>query len=262
MAIRARYKAIWRGVEDKQVFAAQYVGDAHQGIVNRVHQGVERLAVGADHHEVRNRTGLEGDFPAHQVGEGQVLIRHAHAQHRFAALGTERCDLLFAQLAVVAVIAQLRVPAGCLVAFLDLFGGGEGFVDVTACAQLGNDVLVDVPALGLAVGLVRPADVDALIPGDSEPVQGVEQLVVALLGVALGVGVFDAEDHLSAGVARIGPVEQGGADQAYVRSAGRRRAEAYADGSFIGHGGNEGYISHDVTILCRRRRSSRQAPLR
>ena len=48
---------------------------------------------------------------------------------------------------------------------------------------------------------------------------------VALLAVARGVGVLDAEHEGAAGVAGVGPVEQRGADQADVRRAGRRRAE-------------------------------------
>ena len=54
---------------------------------------------------------------------------------------------------------------------------------------------------------------------------------IAFLGVALGVGVLDAEDERAAGVAGVGPVEQRGADHADMRSAGRRRAEPHPHGS-------------------------------
>src|SRR5690606_1465085 len=119
--------------------------------------------------------------------------------------------------------AALRDVAG-----LDLFTGGEGLVQQAGGLQLLDDTLVDVTALRLAVRLVRSADVDALVPVDLQPAECLEQLEVALLAIARGIRVFDPEDELATGVARVGPVEQGRADQPDVRGAGRRRAETNA----------------------------------
>src|SRR5699024_7299141 len=231
------------GGED--VLAAQHMGDAHEGVIHGVDQGVERLAVRAHDDEVGRGAGLEGDLAAHHVGEGDVLLRHAQSPGGLAALGAEGGLLLLGEVAVVAVVAELRVAAGGAVALGDLLRGGEGLVDVPGLLQPGDHVLVDLAALGLAVGAVRAADLDALVPVDAGPAHGVEQLVVGLLAVAGGVGVLDAEDELAAVVAGVGPVEQGGAHHADVRGAGGAGAEADADlvggrGS-CGGGGHEGF---------------------
>lgn len=96
---------------------------------------------------------------------------------------------------------------------------------MTGLEQLLNHILVDVTTLRLAVRFVRAADADALVPVETEPVQRLENLLVALLRVALRVGVLDAEHELAADVLRVRPVEQGGSDEPDVRGAGGRRAE-------------------------------------
>src|SRR5208283_942229 len=75
------------------------------------------------------------------------------------------------------------------------------------------------------VGAVGSADFRSLVPVQAEPAQRVEQGQIALLAVALRVGVLDAEDERAPGVASVSPVEQRGADHSHMRSAGRRRAE-------------------------------------
>ena len=111
--------------------------------------------------------------------------------------------------------------------------------------ELGNHVLVDVTALGLPVGFVRTPDFNTLIPVNAQPLHGVEQLLVAFLAVAGSIGVLDPEHHGATGVPGIGPVEQRGTDQAHVRGARGRRAEAYADRGFVVDSGNGSSISHD-----------------
>src|SRR5699024_7692224 len=127
----------------------------------------------------------------------------------------------------VAVVAELWVASGRAMALGDLLRGGEGLVDVTGLLPLRDHTLVDLAALRLATAAVGSADLHALVPADAEPAHGVEQLVVGLLAGAGGVGVLDAEDELAAMVAGVGPVEQGGADQAHMRGPGRAGAEAH-----------------------------------
>ena len=214
----------------QQVLAAQHVGDPHQRVVDRVDQRVQRIAARADDHEVGHRPGLERHVAADQVGEGDVLVGHPQPQHRLAALRAEGGALLVGEVAVEVVVAQLRVAAGGEVTRLDLLGRGERLVGVAGVEQSwATDVAVDVAALGLPVGLVRAADLRALVPVQAQPAQRVEQRVVALLAVPRGVGVLDPEDERAAGVPGVGPVEQGGADQADVRRAGRRGAEPDPD---------------------------------
>ena len=78
------------------------------------------------------------------------------------------------------------------------------------------------------------ADLGSLVPVEAEPAHHVEQRVVGLLAVARGVGVLDPEHERAAVVARERPVEQGGAGQADVRGARRRRAEPHPDRRSVG----------------------------
>ena len=191
----------------EQVFAAEDVRDAHECVIHGVHEGVQRSPVGAHHGEVRHGSGLERDFPAHEVVESQVFVRHAQAQYGAAAFGLVLGELFLCDVAVKAVVAKLRIPAGGAVPCFDLLRGGVRLIDVTAGLELGDDVLVNVAALRLAVRFVRAADLHALVPVDAEPLQRLKQLVVALLAVAGRVSVLDPENQLAAGVPRVGPVE-------------------------------------------------------
>ena len=204
----------------QDVLAAEHMGDAHQRVVDGVDQGVQRLAVGADDDVVGHGAGFEGDVAADEVGEGDVLIGHAHAPYGFAAFGAEGGLLLVGEVAVKAVVAEFRVATRGLVAGFDLFVGGVGLVDMAAGLELLDDLGVDLTALRLAVGSVVSADLDAFVPVKAQPFEGLDDLAEALLGVTCRVGVFDAEDELAAGVLGVGPVEQGRADHADVRGAG------------------------------------------
>ena len=116
----------------QQVFATQDVGDAHDGVVDRVDQGVERGAVGAGDHEVGLTAGLEFDVTTDQVGPGPVGVGHAEPPHGFAALGFECGDLCIGEVAVVIVVAEFGVAAGGFVPGFDFLGGGVCGVDESA----------------------------------------------------------------------------------------------------------------------------------
>ena len=213
----------------QQILAAQHHVDVHHGVVDRIGQRVQRIAVRTHDHVIRHGTGLEFNAATDQIVERDILVGHADAQCRLAAFGTERGLLLFGEIAVVTVVAE-GLRASCShVAGFDFFRSGEGFVRIAGFEQLGCDVLVNVAALGLAVRTVGTAHVDALIPVDTQPIQGFDDLVVAFLGVTLGVRIFNTEHERALGVAGLSPVEQCGTDHADVRNAGRRRAEAHAN---------------------------------
>ena len=86
---RAVQRDLARGAGE-QVLAAQHVRDAHERVVDRVHEGVQRHAVRAHDDEVGEAARREGDLAAHQVVEAQVGVGHAQAQRGLAALGAER----------------------------------------------------------------------------------------------------------------------------------------------------------------------------
>ena len=143
-------------MELSRSLAAQHHVDAHHGVVDRVGQRVQRVAVRTHDHVIRHGTGLEFDATADKVVESDVLVGHADTQGRLAAFRAERGLLLFGEVAIVAVIAESLRTAGGHVAGLDLLRSGEGFVGVAGFEQLGCDVLIDVATLGLAVGPSGP----------------------------------------------------------------------------------------------------------
>lgn len=93
-------------------------------------------------------------------------------------------------------------------------------VGASVLEELLGGVVVEVEAFGLSVGCVRSADVGAFVPVESEPTEGVEDEGFGAVDGAGLVGVFDADDELTAASSCEEPVEEGGADVADVGFAG------------------------------------------
>ena len=135
------------------------MGDLHQRVVDGVDQRVERVAVGAAEREVGHVLGLERDLAADQVVEGDLAVGHPEPDDRRPTLGAERRHLLVGELAAEAVVPH-DLGAGRLAPLGDLVGGAVAVVRRPVVAQPGEDVGVDLAALGLPVGAVsrrRPA---------------------------------------------------------------------------------------------------------
>src|SRR5262249_37974876 len=113
---------------------------------------------------------------------------------------------------------------------VELLPGEVIGIGVARFQQLQCRFDVQVVALRLEIGSVRPADLWAFVPGDAEPAEAVEDWLKRLGLVALGIGVVDAEDELSALLPGEQPVEQRGAYAADVQIAGGTGGEAGAHG--------------------------------
>ena len=213
------------GRRGQQVLTTENVGDLHQRIVDRVDQGVERLAGAADEHVVRHVDGLEADLTTNQVVEPDRRVRHPHPDDEGATLPLVRRHLLGAQVPAVTVVPRRRPRGPRLLACLELLAGAEAAVRQPRLQQLGGDVGVDLTALGLHVRSVGTADLRALVPVQPEPGERVHQPSVGLGQVATGVGVLDPQHEGAAVVPSEHPVEQRAADVADVQVAGRRRGE-------------------------------------
>ena len=101
-----------------------------------------------------------------------------------------------------------------------------------------NYIQINLAALALTIGPCSSANIDALVPVQTEPAQGINQLLIAFLGVSSGIGVLNAKDEFATGSSRICPVEESGSDKPNVRGSGRAWAEANSDvfARSFGHG--------------------------
>ena len=112
----------------------------------------------------------------------------------------------------------------------ELFGGFEAAVGGAVFEENLDVLAVDLGAFGLAVRAVGAADVGAFIPGEAEPVEGVEDLLLGGGDEAGAVGVLDAQDELAAALAGVDEVEQADVGGSNVGVAGGRGGDADADG--------------------------------
>ena len=124
---------------------------------------------------------------------------------------------------VVAEPVAGRLGPGAL--GVELLPGAEAAVGLA----LGQQAL----GVGPVAGGVLALEERALVPGEAEPAEPVEDDPGVRLGAALAVGVLDAEHEGAAGVPGVEPVEERGAGAADVEVAGGRRSEADAG---WGHG--------------------------
>ena len=111
----------------------------------------------------------------------------------------------------------------------ELFGGAEAAVGGAVGEEQVAVLAVDFGALGLAVGAVGAADVGAFVPGEAEPAEGVEDLLLGGGDEAGAVGVFDAEDELAAALAGVDVVDEADVGGADVGVAGGGGSDADAD---------------------------------
>ncbi|CCH71629.1 hypothetical protein BN11_100019 [Nostocoides australiense Ben110] len=205
------------------LLAADDVRHLHLVVVHDDREVVGREPVGLEDHLVVGPG--RADLPPDQVVELQRhVVGDEHPHHgRLAETGQ------FAPLRLGLAVAEPVVSGGLLVLLLLLthllqpLGRAPAVVGLALPEQLLDIRLVCREALGLPVGPDRSADVGAFVPGQPQPVQGVEDLLLAVVAEAGAVGVLDPQDELAALLAREGEVEQGhigGADVRVPRGRG------------------------------------------
>ncbi len=101
--------------------------------------------------------------------------------------------------------------------------GSEGR-EVAIGHAFGEDSLGYLFVEGEAVGLAV-----LLVPGEAQPVEAFEDGIEGLFGVALDIGVVDAEDHCAAVAAGVEPVKDEGARAPDVQIARRRGRETNSE---------------------------------
>ena len=195
---------VLRGIGEV-VLAADHVRDLHLDVVDHVDEMEDRLAVGAEDHEVAILGAL--DATADQV------IEH----HRG---GVDLLDLLL-QVVVEdrrAGALETQPPGAVLLVGPPLVG------------QLLELGAVQLVALGLEVRAEIAAHAGTFVPVHPQPVHGIQDHLQEGVGVALLIGILDAQDELPASVPGVEPIEQGRAGAADMEEPGGAGRETHADG--------------------------------
>ncbi|MNZ74188.1 hypothetical protein D3C78_926310 [compost metagenome] len=204
-------------------------------VVDHVGQEVGRQAVGLHQHLHVHAVPRDLDIATQHVWyHAHAFARHFHADHVRLASVQAALHFLGAQQQRAAVIAR-GFATGLLLGahLLQLFGGAEAVEGMAGVNQFLGVPGVDLATLALPVRAVRAADVRAFVPFDAEPAQGIEDLLFRLARGAQLVGVFDAQDELTAVLLGKAVVEQGDVGGADMGVAGRRWRDTRAYG---GHG--------------------------
>ena len=214
------------------VLAADDVRDRHRGVVHDDREVVQRAAVAADDDEVAAEVGdIDLDVAADDVVEGDDAGADAEPERSRTALGDASGALLG---------RQRRAPPDVLRRQLGRFLGGPVRGEFLGRAVAGIGQVHGEQALGgggvrrqplhLAIRRVRPAgglagDLGPLVPGEAQPVETVEDVLLELDRAAGLVRVLQAQDERAAGVPGVQVVEQrrpGGPD---VERAGGARGD-------------------------------------
>ena len=103
------------------------------------------------------------------------------------------------------------------------------FENVAAVLEFFEVALVDFRALALKIRAEISADVRAFVPIQPEPAQAFINGRRGFLGVALGVGVLDAQDQRAAVMPAKSQLNKRGARAADMQVTGGRRGKADAD---------------------------------
>ena len=206
-----------RGID--QVLAPDHMGDLHLQVVDRIGQEEDRIAVGADDHEVGNGRPLDSHLAADLVHEAaHSLVRSAEPQGPRSALGGSPGPILGIELATVPVVA--RRPSGGPRRF-----GASGQLRLGAGAHVCPPVDQELLGGRAVLGEPRALQHRAFVPVESQPSQHVLDPQHPFVTGACLIGVLDAQDEGSPVVTSEEPVEQRGARRADVQGTRRSRRE-------------------------------------
>lgn len=211
------------------------MGDAHQVVVDHVGQEVRRQAVVLHQHLHVHAVPRDLDIAAQHVRHhADPFARHLHADHVRLASVQAALHFFGAHQQRTAIVTR-GFAASLLLGthLLQLFGSAEAVESVAGVYQFLGVFGVDFATLALPVRAVRAADIRAFVPFDAKPAQGVEDLLLRLTRGAQLIGVFDAQDELTAVLLGKAVVEQGDVGSADMGVAGRRWRNTRAYG---GHG--------------------------
>src|SRR5262249_1170414 len=161
--------------------------------------------------------------------ERHRAFRNSHANGARHLRGLAAIDLDRGQFAARTIVPPRT--AGTLRRFpfrVQLPGGAITVVRAARRDELLRDAAITGKTLGLKEGSRGTVDGGAVVPGETEPADRVENAFDHFVRRALDVGVFDPQDEHAAVPAREEPVEERSARTADVKIAGGRWRESNA----------------------------------
>ena len=210
-AQRGGQQQLARGV-GQMILAPQHDGHTHQRVVEHVAEEERRAAVGAAHHEVADVGTGEVLVTVHEVLEADATgCRHPEPQSRPPPFCLALATLCGSELAAGAGVARrptgggLRPPAQVELQRAAITGihSPQGLETIKRRRVVRT-------ARRLFVRGRRTSAAGALVPGEAQPGQILDERGDELRPAALCVGVLDAQQEAATVAARQQPVEQRG----------------------------------------------------
>ena len=216
------------------LLGAQHVGNGHQMIIDQMGKVVDGHTALLDQHDILELIVAHRDSgtAAHQIVKTGLALKGGLEADGIGASTRRQLTLaLQGPIAFGATEAE-RLMACC-------FGGstqlgellltGEGEVGQPSLKELVTIVLVDpqILALRLHIGGVGATNIRTLIPIETDPAQGGDNIGGGTFNETLLVGILKAKDELPTIVASKEPVEESGAYSTNVEIAGGAGCEAY-----------------------------------
>jgi hypothetical protein len=182
------------------IIATDDMSDAHSDVVGHNRQVVDGAVVASENHEIIEIPSLEADASVHCVIPCDLLVLEQEADSRRGPSANPLLNLRCAEPVAAPVVA--KAPSRCLgtgALCVELFPGAEATVCLTSFEQ----------PLGIRLMLCRvlTLEVRPFIPGDPEPAKAIKNDLGVLWGAPLAVGILDAQDMCTPGMAGEEPVE-------------------------------------------------------
>ena len=208
------------------IVAADHVRDAHVLVVDDHAEVVGGRAVRARDDEIVELGVLERHGAVHQVFDHDGAVQRILEAHDRLHAGTR-----LGAIAAKAGIARLFLARGLLRAHVvQLLLRAVAVIGSAGGEHLRDHFAIAIEALGLVVR--------ALVRVEPQPLHAFEDHAHGLVGGALAVRVFDAQDEFAAVAARLQPAEKRRAHAADVQQAGG----AWSEAGYYRHRGADGSI--------------------
>ena len=192
-----------QGSRRQPLLAADNVRDLHQMVVHDVRKVVGGKLVGRfiKHLIVEDRR-VDGYRAADNVVNDNLFARlNLEAHHIFVAAVDKLLHLFGRHRERVAhhhtgrcIVLEILNLGTFLV---ELLGGVESNIGLSAVKQNLNIFFINFPSLGLSVGTILAAEGDTLVELYAEPSERFEYILLGTLDETVGIGIFETENKIS-----------------------------------------------------------------